>query len=69
MGALRGKCLWSVEINGAHRGRKTRYFHHKFGRLRAVEAAPDGSLWIGTSNQDGRGNPGPSDDRIIRLTF
>ncbi len=69
LGALRGKCLWSVEISGAHRGRKTRYFLHKYGRLRAVKAAPDGSLWIGTSNQDGRGNPGPADDRILRVAI
>lgn len=42
-------------------------FVRQFGRLRAVLAAPDGSLYLGTSNRDGRGTPMPGDDRVIRV--
>jgi glucose/arabinose dehydrogenase len=69
LGALRGQCLWSVMLSGPAKGRRTRHLFGLFGRIRAVAAAPDGSLWIGTSNRDGRGDPDPGDDKIVRLTF
>lgn len=37
------------------------------GRLRDVIQGPDGMLYLATSNRDGRGRPGPEDDRILRL--
>ncbi len=42
-------------------------FEDQFGRLRAVTWGPDDALYISTSNEDGRGQPGPNDDRLIRV--
>jgi len=42
-------------------------FKGRFGRLRTVVEAPDGSLYALTSNRDGRGDPTGEDDRILRI--
>jgi glucose/arabinose dehydrogenase len=67
VGALAGEALYSVRLTGPNAGRKVRHFHHDFGRIRTVQKAPDGSLWITTSNRDGRGSPTRRDDRVIRI--
>jgi glucose/arabinose dehydrogenase len=65
--ALRGERLWDVPLRGAKAGRPRALFTGRYGRIRAVTAAPDGSLWFGTSNRDGRGDVRSGDDRILRV--
>lgn len=38
-----------------------------FGRIRDVAEGPDGSLYVATSNRDGRAIPDQSDDKILRI--
>jgi glucose/arabinose dehydrogenase len=68
MAALRGEALWRLELgpDGTVTGRE-QLLSGEFGRLRHVAQAPDGSLWVLTNNRDGRGDPVPEDDRILRL--
>ena len=39
---------------------------NRYGRLKTVVAAPDGALWLTTSNRDGHGKPVAADERVIR---
>jgi len=66
--ALRGESLWRLELDdrGNVTGRQ-RLLAGEVGRVRDVAQAPDGSLWVSTSNRDGRGTPAENDDRIFRL--
>ncbi|MCM0674547.1 PQQ-dependent sugar dehydrogenase [Micromonospora phytophila] len=67
--ALRGARLWAVPVSLAGQvGLPTAELSGAYGRLRTVERAPDGSLWVTTSNRDGRTTPAPDDDRILRFT-
>ena len=70
MAALRGQRLWQIPIPGGAVGEPVAHFTREYGRLRHVELAPDGSLWVLTNNTDGRGNARAGDDRVlgIRLT-
>ncbi|HEX8428741.1 PQQ-dependent sugar dehydrogenase [Hymenobacter sp.] len=38
-----------------------------FGRLRSICVSPQGRVYVGTSNQDGRATPAATDDRILVL--
>jgi glucose/arabinose dehydrogenase len=72
MGGLGGQRLWQLPVDGpAAAGDPISHFVGEYGRIRTVEVAPDGSLWIVTSNTDratwGGTDPRPGDDRVIRI--
>jgi glucose/arabinose dehydrogenase len=65
---LRGQRLWRLVLDPAGDiAQVEELLTGEYGRLRRVAQAPDGSLWLLTSNRDGRGAPAPGDDRILRL--
>ena len=69
-GGLRGAALY--EARGLAGGeepevRLLAHFRDEFGRIRPVRVGPEGRIWFGTSNRDGRGSPADSDDRLIAV--
>lgn len=66
---LRGAALYRMQLAADGRSvvREERLFHATYGRLRDVLVAPDGTVYLATSNRDGRGSPRGEDDRILRL--
>lgn len=65
LGALHGERLWRIDVADGRASNPTDFFVGKYGRLRTVVVAPDGNLWVSTSNRDGRATPGPDDDQIL----
>lgn len=73
-GGLRGQAVYSLDISlkiTLDMREKERLvgesFKGQFGRIRDVVLGPDGSLYITTSNKDGRGTVQEGDDKIIRI--
>lgn len=66
---LRGEQLLAMTLDreGTSVEKVEAWLRNEFGRLREVVQAEDGSIYLATSNMDGRGNPDMTDDKIIRL--
>lgn len=66
---LRGEQLLMITLNedGSNVLDVETIFRGQFGRLREALESNDGSIYLTTSNVDGRGNPDITDDKIIRL--
>ena len=67
---LRGQQLlvMSLNENGIVVKNVESQLRNEYGRLRDVVQGKDGSIYLTTSNRDGRGNPHVGDDKIIRIT-
>jgi len=63
---LRGQTLYEAQIDNGEVESFEKHLEDRFGRLRAVEKH-NGYLYVTTSNNDGRGVPDLSDDKIIRV--
>ena len=66
---LKGSALYRMVLSTDGRGvtAQEKLYEGTYGRLRDVLVAPDGSVYVATSNRDGRGSPQAQDDRILRL--
>jgi glucose/arabinose dehydrogenase len=67
LGALQGRAVLRVHLAGTRASKRPPLLAGRHGRIRTVVAAPDVSLWVATSNRDGRGAPRAGDDRILRV--
>lgn len=59
--------LISLDDTGTAVTRVESWLPNEFGRIREVVQAEDGSIYMTTSNRDGRGNILAGDDKVIRL--
>lgn len=72
MTALRGTHLRRLVLAGPEFTRVSSqevYFRGELGRLRDVIQGPDGTIYLITNNTDGRGQPRPNDDKLLRVVF
>ena len=60
VGAQRGQRLYRVDLEGGEVAGSEQLLEGEYGRIRTPAQAPDGSLWLLTSN-------GGGEDRIVRL--
>lgn len=70
MAAVRGQRLWVMHIEGNTTDTPRAFFNNRWGRLRTVVKAPDGGLWLTSTNNDKKGGtPGTLDNVIVKLRF
>ncbi len=69
---LRGRTLYRLILDPNNPEKAVKLERHlagKYGRLREVVEGPDQELYVTTSNRDGRGDPAPEDDRILKIVI
>ncbi|HYF96704.1 MAG TPA: PQQ-dependent sugar dehydrogenase [Patescibacteria group bacterium] len=66
-GGLRGEALYQAVLGEGDNITLKAHFRGEYGRIRTVVVGPDGYLYMTTSNNDGRGDKKPGDDKVIRI--
>jgi glucose/arabinose dehydrogenase len=66
LACLRGEKLYRINLDGSG---AAALLAGEYGRLRDAVVAPDNTLWVLTSNRDGRGDPVTADDRVLRVSL
>ncbi|MFC4590836.1 PQQ-dependent sugar dehydrogenase [Sphaerisporangium corydalis] len=66
----RGTRMYREVISGSDLTNVQAYFNGTYGRLRTVEPAPDGGLWLTTTNLgDKDSTPNNSDEKLLHVTL
>ncbi len=65
----RGTRLYREVISGSSLTSVTQYFNGTYGRLRTVEPAPDGGIWLTTSSGDKDSTPHNSNDLVLHVAL
>jgi glucose/arabinose dehydrogenase len=66
----RGTRMYRAVINNGNLADQQQYFVGTYGRLRTVEPAPDGGLWLTTTNAgDKDSTPNNSNEKILHVTL
>lgn len=66
---LRGEALYEAKIKDNKVIDIKEHYKKQYGRIREVIAGKNNSLYITTSNQDGRGAPKSGDDKVILINL
>jgi aldose sugar dehydrogenase len=65
---LRGKVVERIEVIDGKLAKRDQIIKEDYGRMRAAAQAPDGTIYVSTSNRDNRGQVQAGDDKILKLT-
>jgi glucose/arabinose dehydrogenase len=66
----RGQRMYRHTITGSDLTNSQQYFNGTYGRLRTVEPAPDGGLWLSTTNNGDKDSiPNNSNEMIFHVTL
>lgn len=67
LGGLRGERIIRLVLDGRKLVAKDDLLLGQYGRIRDIAEGPDGAIYFGTSNRDGRGSVKPDDDKILKI--